>query len=822
MKGVAQDLRFALRQFLLRPGFSALVAITLAVGIGANVAIFSIVKGLILRSLPYPEADRVVAIWETGTGQRSYQPFTPPDYFDMREQTRTLKEMGVYRFNWVNLAGDPEPTRAYAARGTASTLRALGVGPTRGRLFTDDEEIEGNHHVVILSDRLWKRRFGGVPDIVGQRMTIDGASYAIIGVMPEDYEFPRPWSMMTEDPELWMPLPLARDGSMRGWHFLAAVGRLEDGVTVEQAEAELKGMAAELAEMYPDTNAQVDVWIDPLAERSLGYVRSFLLILTAVVGLVLLIACANVASMLLARGTARMSELAIRASMGAGRGRLVRQLMTESMLLSALGGAIGVLLAVWGVEAIKARIPPYIPRVEGIRLDGDVLLYSILIMALTGFVFGLLPALLASRTDLIGELKEGRGSQAGGRKHNRIFGALVVGQLATAFVLANGAGLLIVSYLNVFDIPRGFDTEQVLVAGISTDGPGYEETEQRVAFWDELIGRVEALPSVEYAAATNKLPMSGGNNGRVLVEGETYDPDVRRPLVEYSYVSPHYFDAMGISLLSGRLLDERDRVTRDVAQRGFTPGVAPEGGSIVVNQAFADRYWPEGDALGRRIRENAEPATWSARVVGVVENVPQWGVEYPALPEIYFHYSLQVWTFTRLVVRAAGDPLALTPALRQALHEMDSQVPLAGVRTMGDELHEATERRRFSTLMVSLFAVTALILVVAGTYGVMSYYVSRRTHEIGVRVALGADSHKVLRLFLSQGLRLVALGLVIGLGGSLAAGLMTSRMVFGVSPYSPWFLGQGAIVMLVVALAAISVPVFRATRVDPNDALRIE
>ncbi|MGD8868304.1 MAG: FtsX-like permease family protein, partial [Gemmatimonadales bacterium] len=550
--------------------------------------------------------------------------------------------------------------------------------------------------------------------------------------------------------------------------------------------------------------------------------RSFLVLLLAIVGLVLLIACANVASMLLARGTTRMSELAIRASMGASRGRLVRQLMTESMLLSVLGGLLGVLLAGWGVEVIKTRIPPYIPRVEGIRVDGDVLLYAILLVAVTGLVFGLLPALLGSRTDLIGALKEGRGSQASGRKHNRILGALVVAQLATAFVLANGAGLLIVSYLNVLDVPRGFDTDPVLVAGISTNGPRYEETDQRVAFWDELIARVEALPGVEYAGATNKLPMSGGNNGWILVEGETYDPEARHPLVEYSYVSPDYFAAMGISLLSGRLLDERDRMTRDVGQEDSGAGIAPESGGIVVNQAFVDRYWPEESGLGRRVRENSEPARWSATIVGVVENVAQWGVEYRPLPEIYFHYNSQVWTTTQLVARATGDPLALTPAIRQILHELDSQVPLAGVRTMGDELHEATERRRFFTFLVSLFAVTALILVVAGSYGVMSYYVSRRTHEIGVRVALGADSHKVLRMFLSHGLLLFAIGLAIGLGGSLAAVQLISNMVFGISPYSPWFLGQGALAMVAIALGAISVPVFRATRVDPNDALRAE
>ncbi len=812
MGGTAQDLRLALRQTVRRPGFSALVAVTIAVGIGANVAIFSVLKGLILRELPYPDAERVVAVWETEKGYRFYQPFTSPDYFDMREQNTTLEEMGLFRFNWVNLGGDPEPTRNFAARVTASTLRALGVQPALGRLFSDEEELEGNHRVVILSDRLWKLRYGGAADVIGQYMMIDGQSFQITGVMPADYEFPRPWTSMTQDPELWVPLPLAQDGD-RGWHSFAAVGRLADGVTVEQAEAELKGIAVSLAELYPSTNAQTDVWIDQLTQRSLGYVRSFLVILLFVVGLVLLIACANVAAMLLARGTTRLTELAIRASLGAGRGRLIRQLLTESMVLSALGGLIGILLALWGVDVIKGRIPSSIPRVEGIRIDGGVLLYTILITAATGLVFGLLPALLASRTDLIGSLKEGRGSQVGGRKHNRILGALVIGQLAIAFVLANGAGLLIVSYSNVSRLPRGFDTDQVLVAGISTNGPGYEETEQRVAFWDRLIERVEALPAVEFAAATNKLPMRGGNNGSVLVEGETYDPESRRPLVEYSYVSPHYFQAMGIALLSGRLLTEDDRIAPQAAD-----GVR----SVVINQAFADRYWPGENALGKRIRENEETPGWSATVVGVVENVPQWGLEYRPLPEMYFHFDNEVWTFTQLVVRLSGEPLALTGALREVLRDLDDQVPLAGVRTMADAVKKATERRRFFMLLVSLFAVTALILVVAGTYGVMSYYVSRRTHEIGLRLALGADSKRVLRLFLSRGLLLVALGLVIGLGGSLAAARLTSSMVFGISPFDPWFLVQGAILMMLVALAAITVPVLRATRVDPNAALRSE
>jgi putative ABC transport system permease protein len=812
LDSLGQDVRFALRQVGRRPGFTLLIVLTLSVGIGANVAVFSVMKGLILRSLPYPEPERVVAIWETPSHARFYQPFSSPDYFDMREQNNTLEEMGLFRFNWINLAGEENAARVYGVRCTASTLRALGVQPARGRLFADEEEIEGRDRVVILSDRLWRRQYGAVPDIIGRRITVDQEIFEVIGVMPAEYEFPRPWSQANGEPELWVPIVLSRDDAVRGWHSFASVGRLKDGVTAEAAEADLRAIADQLAEAYPNTNAQTQVWIDPLMRRALGSVRAFLIILLGVVGLVLLIACANVASMLLARGTTRTGEIAIRASMGADSGRLVRQLLTESLMLSALGGVAGVAIAFWGVSAVKGLVPANIPRVAGIQIDSTVLAFSLLIVVITGVVFGLAPALFASRTDLVGALREGGRGQAGGRKHNRVLRMLVAGQLATAFVLANGAALLIVSYFNVVSVPRGFDSEEVLVAGLALNGPQYEETHQRVAFWRRLIERLEAVPGIEQAAATNKLPLFGGNNGWILVEGETYDPQERRPLVEYSYVSPDYFDAMGVSLLSGRLLEEADMTVPD----SLTDRIA------VVNQAFVDRYWPGESVLGRRVRHNSEPPDWTATVVGVVENVRQWGLEYPPLPEMYFPYTIQLWTYTRLVVRASGDPLPLVPALRQAVQGIDSEIPLSEVRTMSGVVKSATERRRFYALLVTLFAVTALILVVAGTYGVMSYYVSQRTHEVGVRMALGADKNSVLKLFSSQGLRLVLLGMAFGLLGSLASAKLTSSMLFGISPFHPMFLIGGALFMTVVAMAAIAVPVFRATRVDPNEALRME
>jgi predicted permease len=548
--------------------------------------------------------------------------------------------------------------------------------------------------------------------------------------------------------------------------------------------------------------------------RSLGGVRSFLFMLLGVVGLVLLIACANVAAMLLARGTARTTELAIRASMGAARKRLIRQLLTESLVLSVMGGLAGTLIAFWGVKAVRSMIPPEIPRVGGIQIDGTVLLFGLIVTVVTGLLFGLAPALFASGKDLLVSLREGRGSQAGGRRQKRILGGLVVAQLAMAFVLANGAALFVMSYLKVTAIPRAFDTEEVLVAGLSVSGPGYEELAGRLAFWDRLLERVKALPGVAYAAATNRVPLRGGNNGSVLVEGETYDTEARRPIVEWRYVAPDYFQAMGISLLSGRLLERRD-----VSISGGEPEADR---AIVVNQAFVERYWPGESALGKRVRHNSEPPAWTATIVGVVENTRQWGLEVSPLPEVYAAYSHELRAYTRLVVRASGDPLALVPAVRQAVRDVDSQIPLAVIGTMEDVVKSATRRRRFYTLLVGLFAVTALVLVVAGTYGVMSYYVSQRTHEIGVRVALGADKSLVLRLFVTQGLRLVLVGVAIGLAGALATASLTASMAYGISALHPLFLASGAVFMIAVALAAISVPVLRATRVDPNQALRIE
>jgi predicted permease len=817
--GLGQDLRFGVRQIGRWPGFSLLVVVALAVGIGANVAIFSVMKGVVLRPLTYPEPERLVAVWETPPEQRWHQPFSGPDYLDVREQSTTLQDIGVLTGRWFNLAAGGQPERIQGAECTASLLRVLGVAPARGRLFGEDAEIEGNDRVVILGHSLWQSRFGGRDDVVGQPITVDGEPHVVVGVMPRHFEFPTPWGGRDES-RMWAPLVLSREDTARANHSYGAVARLADGVTAEEAEAELGGIAARLAETYPDTNARVRMWVEPIMERTLGSIRSALLFLTVVVGLVLLIACANVASMLLARGARRVSEFAVRASIGAPRGRLVRQLLTESLMLSSLGGLGGVVLAYWGVEALTALLPANVPRVVGIQIDLQVLLFAAALTMATGVLFGLAPAVIASRTDLVTALGD-RPGRGGGGARNRFLATLVAAQFAIGFVLVNGATLLLVSYDKVVSQRMNFDADRTLVAAISLSGPGYEEPHDRRAFWQGLVERVRALPGVVEAGVTSKLPLRGGSNGSVLVEDEIFDPRVDRELVEHSFVDDGYHEAMGIPLIAGRTLDQRDLDASAVAA-GLD--VSPVELPLVINRTMAERLWSLEDALGKIVRPDSALEGYQARVVGIVDDVRQWGAEEPPLPEMYFPHTAEVWgpLHGKLVIRARGNPLSLVAGVRAAVHEMDDQIPLASPSTMADVVHRTTGRRRFSMLLVSLFAATALILIVAGTYGVMSYAVSQRTHEIGVRVALGADRKGVARLFLTRAARQVLPGLGVGLVGALAASTITRSMVYETSAMSPLYLVGAAAMMLPVALAATLVPVLRATQVNPVQALRTD
>ncbi len=813
-----QNIRFALRQISRHPGFSALLVFTIAVAIGGNVAIFSALEGIVLRPLPYPEADRLVAVWEFPEGEGWRQPFTGPDYLDVREQSETLEEFGVVTNGMYNLSGDGEAVRIRAARCTASLLELLGVPPLHGRLFTEEEEYDGNERVLVLSFGLWQDQFGGDVEAVGRQVNIDGEPWEIIGVMPEGFRSPTPWGGR-DNARIWVPLVLPRDGTGRSSHWLGGFARLSPGVTQEEADAEVKVLAQQLADAYPDSNARTRMRVEPMMARTLGGISSTLVFLLVIVGLVLLIACANVGSMLLARGMNRSSEFAIRASMGAGKKGLIGQLITESLALAVLGGFVGILMAFWGVDAIKAVMPESIPRGQLIRVNGTVLAFASGVTVLTGILVGLAPALFASRANLAEVIKHGRASRGGNR--SRLLSGMVVTQLAVGFILVNAAVVLAVSYTNVMNQTNNFSTDEVLVAQLPLAGPAYEELDAKKAFYDQLLERIRAVPGVHLAGLTSKLPLEGGSNGGVLVDDQVYDPNAHSGLVEYTFVGVGYHEAMGIPLLSGRTFDDRDMsMGADQAQEEDDLIEVP----VVINRAMADKYWPDRDALGEFVRPNSRAEYFRAEVVGVVEDVRQWGPESDAIPEMFFPYTGEVWGGWEMIltVNAQGNPERLTPSIRGIIRELDAALPVPAPYTMARVLERRTAGRRFSTLLVGLFALTALVLIVAGTYGVVSYAVSQRTHEIGVRMTLGADGGRVATLFLTRLGFLVAPGLGLGLLGAWAGTRLTGSMVYGISPLSPTFLAAAAAVMILVALAATAVPVRRATGVDPLEALRVD
>ena len=578
---------------------------------------------------------------------------------------------------------------------------------------------------------------------------------------------------------------------------MGALGRLADGATSETADAELAVIAAQLAESYPDSNARTRMFVEPMMARTLGSISSALAFLLVIVGLVLLIACANVASMLLARGMNRAPEFAIRASMGAGKRGLMAQLVTESLTLAVLGGITGVLFAFWGVDAIKAVLPESIPRGDLIQVNQKVLGFASLVTVITGVLVGLAPSLFATRVNLAEVIKHGRASRGGGR--SRLLSGMVAAQLAIGFVLVNAAAVLAVSYANVLQQTNNFSTDETLVASLSLAGPAYENSEPRRAFYDQLLTKVRNLPGVKHAGITNKLPLRGGSNGGVLVLDQVYDPTIHSGLVEYTFVGEGYHEAMGIPLLAGRTLERRDM---DIGATEAAQDDEVLEIPVVVNRAMAEKYWPDSDPLGEMIRPNSRAEYFRAQVVGIVEDVRQHGPERPALPEMFFPYTGEVWGTGNMILTlsASMDPEVFSPAVQQAVRELDAAIPIPAPYTMARVLQETTAGRRFSMLLVALFAVTALVLIIAGTYGVVSYAVSQRTHEIGVRMTLGADKGNVVWLFLKRLGYLVGPGLAVGVLLAWAATRLTGSMVYGISALSPAYMAAAAGVMMGVSM----------------------
>lgn len=798
MSSFWQDLRYGARMLLKKPGFTLIAIMTLALGIGANTAIFSVVNAVILRPLPYAEPERIVRMY--GKFSQGNQAATsPPDFLDYRAQNRTFEEFAAVMSSSFNLTGGAEPERIIGADVTTNFFQTLGIKTIQGRNFAPEEEQVGSAQVAIISEGLWQRRFGGDAGVIGKPLLLDGRSYTVIGVAPNMGRIP-------EETEVWRPLTFDRPNmKVRRFHFLRAYGRLKPGVTLAQAQADVDAIAIGLERHYPDSNTSWRLRMVSLRDELLGDVRTPLYVLLGAVAFVLLIACANVANLLLARAASRQKEIAIRSAMGAGRLRIVRQLLTESVLLSLAGGAIGLLLAVWGTEALVKLAADSIPRANGISVDNRVLGFTMLLSLLTGAIFGLVPALQASRPDFNEALKDGSKGMSTGTRHSRTRSALVVAEIALALVLLVGAGLLIQSFRRLQEVDLGFDPRNVLTMRLFLPESKYSTAGQSQLFLDQVLQRVAALPGVQAVGTTTQLPMRGGGDTYFTIEGRPFKNPNQRVTAFNPEISHDYLRAMGIPLIKGRTFTGQE--TKE------TPRV------VIINEAFARTHFPNEDPLGKRlIIDDGQPLP--CEIIGVARDIKQFSLASQSSPTMYMP-SIETARAT-LVVRTSGDPLAMASAVRQAVQAVDKDQPVANIQSMEQILVASVAQPRFRTLLLGVFALVALGLAAIGIYGVMSYTVAQRTHEIGIRMALGAQGSDVLRLVVKQGMALALGGVVVGVGAALALTHLLTRLLFNISATDPLTFALIALLLTAIALLACWIPARRATKVDPMTALRCD
>ncbi len=813
MEKLMQDLRFGWRTLWKHPGIMAVAVIALALGIGANSAIFSVVNAILLRPLNVPQPERMVAVTENRGGE-IWSTVAPANFVSWRERNQVFAEMAAFAGYSYNLLGGEAPEQLQAMRVSASLFPMLSISPALGRNFLPEEDQPGKERVVIISHNLWQKHFGSQPNIINQTINLGGNSYTVVGVMAEGFEFPNP------DTELWTPIAI-NDGTVDGMggRIINVLARLKPNVTLGEARREMNALAQKLAEERPDFNAGWGVSITPLQELVVGDVRRSLLVLLGAVSFVLLIACANVANLLLARAARRQREIAIRIALGASRLRLVRMLLTESMLLAMVGGALGLLLAVWGVDGLLALAPGNLPRAGEISMDRWVFVYTLAVSLLTGFIFGLAPALQASKPNLNELLKEGIRSSPAGFGRDRLRSLLVVAEVALSLVLLIGAGLLMRSFVRLQNVDPGFDPRNVIAMRVSLPDEKYAEDEKVVGFYREAFARIKRLPEVRQAGAIHVLPWSGDNSGRYFhPEGRPMPKAGEEPTYNYRVVTPGYFETMSIRLLRGR-----DFAVEDTAQ---APGV------VILNEAMARLFWPNEEALGKRVKHRGREEDPWFTVIGVVGNVRHHWLGDATQPEIYFTYAqvpiLGSRTIERhrrsmqIVVRTDSDPLTIVPAMRREVASIDAELPLYNIKTMDERLGYSLVRPRFNTLLMSIFAAVALILAAAGLYGVMSYMVAQRTHEIGIRIALGARQKDVLMLILKQGFKLILAGIIIGLVAALMLTRFMSGLLYDVSVRDPYIFAGISFVLAAIALLACYIPARRATRVEPTVALRYE
>jgi putative ABC transport system permease protein len=801
------DLRYAARLQRKNPGFTIVAIIALALGIGANTAIFSVVNTVLLRPLPYKDPERLVMVWEDAT-KHGYPRDTPAaaNFVDWRDQNQSFEGMAAIADTSFNLTGSGDPERLEGRRVSANMFPLLGVEPHIGRVFTAAEDQPGAQRVALLSYALWQRRFGGDPGIVGKALTLNGESHVVVGVMPARFQFP------SSDDQVWVPVAFTQqEAGNRNRHYLQVLARLRPGVSLDQAQSEMNTIAARLQQQYPQSNTDLGAAVQPLHEHLVGDIKPALLVLLGAVGLVLLIACANVANLLLARAAVRQKEIAVRVALGARRWRLIRQFLTESVLLSTFGGLVGLAIAYGGLVLLKASIPENISQARDISMDLRVLGFTFLVSVATGLIFGLAPALQAARFNQIDTLKEGGRDAATGGSGKRLRGLLVTAEVAISLVLLIGAGLLINSFLRLRNVDPGFRTDNLLTMKIVLPEPKYEEMERRSAFYTELINRVQSLAGVRSAAVTSNLPLyRQGNSIGVGIEGQPDPPPGQERIVVTRIISPGYFDTMSIPILRGRGLTEQDTET--------TPNV------VVVNETMARRYWPGEDAVGKRIAAGRirSPEDW-IQVVGVVKDVRQFELNAEPRPQMYLTYRQAGFFDSRdLVVKTDVDPASMAATVRKAVWEIDKDQPVSNIQTMDEILADSIARQRFSMLLLAIFAAVALVLAGVGIYGVMSYSVAQRTHEIGIRMALGAQTGAVLKLAVGYGMKLVIAGIAIGLIAAFALTRVMSTLLFGVTATDPTTFTLISLLLIAVAVLASYVPARRATRVNPIIALRYE
>src|SRR3954471_3709556 len=806
---LSQDVRYGLRMLVKNPAFTVIAVFALALGIGANSAIFSVVNALLLRPLPYTNPNQLVVIWESAAhlGFPKNTP-SPANFLDWQKQSTVFESMAAFAERSFNLTGVGEPERLDGRRVSANLFDLLGVKPLLGRNFVPDEDKPGTK-VALLNESLWKRRFGSDPGVIGRALPHNGESYTVVGVLPNSVRLP---AFGNWRDQIWVPLAFtSEEAASRGNHYLEVIGRMKPGVKLEQARAEMATIMAQLAQQYPEHNTRMGTVVNPLHEEIIGNMKPALLVLLGAVAFVLLIACANVANLLLARAAVRHKEIALRLALGADRARLTKQLLVESVLLSLLGGVVGLAFAYAELQVLTRFIPPDVAHAEMISIDAKVLGFTLLVALVTGLVFGLAPASQASHFNLNDTLKEGGRDAGAGPKGKRLRSALVIAEVAVSFILLIGAGLLINSFMHLRNLDPGFRVDHLLALNVDLSETKYPDNPKRTAFFDEVVRRVQALPGVRSVAVAGNLPFTyNGDSMPIGVEGIPDPPPDQHPDVIFRAVGPGYFSPMGIPFVRGRDFNEQDTLDTSLA--------------VVVSEKTAKYYWPNADPIGKRLKNGSttQEGPWRT-VVGVVKDVRQNDFIAEPKMQMYFTYrQLRSLMPNALIVRTAVDPLSLATSVRNAIWSVDKDQTVANVDTMEQIVAGAVARQRFSMLLLAVFAGVALVLAAVGIYGVMSYSVAQQTREIGIRMALGAQRSDVLKMTVKQGLKLVALGLVIGLAAAFILTRVMATLLFGISATDPLTFISISLVLLAVAILASYIPALRATKVDPMIALRAQ